>query len=64
MVGAWLAWGSFALLGGAAYLVPWLAGIFGVSYLLHFQLPARAAYLALFWAFVLLICFRRAVHGG
>src|ERR1035441_2965053 len=34
--GAWTAWGSFFLLGGAAYLIPWLAGVFGVSYLFHF----------------------------
>src|ERR1035441_2022035 len=36
LIGAWLAYGSFCLLGGAAYLLPLLAGIFGVSYLLHF----------------------------
>jgi S-DNA-T family DNA segregation ATPase FtsK/SpoIIIE len=36
LIGAWGAWTSFVLLGGAAYLLPWLAGAFGVSYLLHF----------------------------
>ena len=54
--GAWIAWGSFALLGGAAYLVPWLAGIFGVSYLLNlFSYLRERLIWHLFWAFVLLV---------
>jgi hypothetical protein len=56
LVGAWLAYGSFCLLGGAAYLVPVLAGVFGVSYLLHFfgYLRERLIW-HLLWTFVLLI---------
>jgi len=56
LIGAWVAWFSFFLLGGAAYLVPWLAGIFGVSYLLNFfsYLRERLGW-SLLWTLVLLI---------
>ena len=36
VIGAYLAWFSFLLLGIAAYLAPWLLAAFGVSYLLNF----------------------------
>src|ERR1017187_9995387 len=56
LIGAWLAYGSFCLLGGAAYLLPLLAGIFGVSYLLHFfgYLRDRLGW-SLVWTVVLLV---------
>jgi S-DNA-T family DNA segregation ATPase FtsK/SpoIIIE len=56
LIGAWMAWSSFALLGGAAYLLPWLAGAFGISYLLSFFgfLRERLAWF-LFWMLVLLV---------
>ena len=31
LLGAWLAYGSFVTLGGAAYLLPPLAGLFGAA---------------------------------
>jgi S-DNA-T family DNA segregation ATPase FtsK/SpoIIIE len=56
MIGAWGAYGSFFLLGGAAYLLPWLAGIFGVSYLLNFfSYLRRRIYLSLFCTLILLV---------
>src|ERR1017187_7368661 len=56
LIGAWLAYGSFFLLGGAAYLLPLLAGIFGVSYLFNFfgYLRERLAW-SLVWTAVLLV---------
>ena len=56
LIGAWLAWLSFFLLGGAAYLLPWLAGLFGVSYLLSFfgYLRQRLVW-SLVWMVVLLV---------
>ena len=56
LIGAWVAYGSFFLLGGAAYLLPWLAGIFGVSYLLNFFRYLRERlFWSLLWTVVLLI---------
>jgi len=56
LIGAWAAWGSFFLLGGAAYLLPWIAGIFGVSYLLNFFRYLRERlFWSLLWTVVLLI---------
>ena len=54
--GAWAAWGGFFLLGGAAYLLPLLAGVFGVSYLFNVvgYLRQRRAW-SLFWIVVLLV---------
>jgi S-DNA-T family DNA segregation ATPase FtsK/SpoIIIE len=56
LIGAWLAYGSFFVLGGAAYLLPLLAGIFGVSYLFNFfgYLRARLGW-SLVWTAVLLV---------
>ena len=56
LIGAWAAWGGFFLLGGAAYLIPGLAGVFGVSYLFNFfgYLRQRLAW-SLFWTGVLLV---------
>src|ERR1039457_1770420 len=56
LIGAWLAYGSFCLLGGAAYLLPLLAGIFGVSYLFNFfgYLRERLGR-SLVWTVVLLV---------
>ena len=55
-IGAWSAYLSFWLAGGAAYLVPWLAGLFAISYL-----TSRCNYLrerlwwSLLWTFLLLV---------
>ncbi len=56
LIGAWLAYGSFSLFGGAAYLVPLLAGIFGVSFWFGFfgYLKERVGW-SLLWTAVLLI---------
>jgi len=55
-IGAWTAYGSFFLLGGAAYLLPWLAGILGVCYLSKFFSYLRERLLwTLFCMFVLLV---------
>ena len=56
LIGAWLAYGSFCLLGGAAYLLPLLAGVFGVSYLFNFfgYLRERLGW-SLVWTAVLLV---------
>ena len=56
LIGAWLAYGSFSLFGGAAYLVPVLAGIFGVSFWFGFfgYLKERIGW-SLLWTAVLLI---------
>ena len=32
LLGAWLAWGSFTVFGAAAYVLPWLSGVFGAAY--------------------------------
>ncbi len=56
LIGAWGAYGSFCLLGGAAYLLPCLAGIFGVSYLFNFFRYLREHLVwSLLWTMVLLI---------
>ena len=56
LIGAWLAYASFCLLGGAAYLLPLLAGIFGVSYLFNIfsYLRERLGW-SLLWTLVLLV---------
>ncbi len=54
--GAWIAYGGFYLLGGAAYLLPWLAGFFGISYFSKFPGYLREHLLrSLFWTLVLLV---------
>jgi S-DNA-T family DNA segregation ATPase FtsK/SpoIIIE len=54
--GAWIAYGSFFVLGGAAYLLPWLAGFFGISYLSRVPAYLREHRLrSLFWSLVLLV---------
>jgi len=56
LIGAWLAYGSFCLLGGAAYLIPLLAGIFGVSYLFNsFSYLRERLIWSLIWTAVLLV---------
>ncbi len=56
LLGAWVAYGSFCLLGGAAYLLPLLVGVFGVSYLLNIfgYLRERLVW-SLVWMVVLLV---------
>jgi S-DNA-T family DNA segregation ATPase FtsK/SpoIIIE len=56
LIGAWVAYGTFFLFGGAAYLLPLLAGVFGVSYLFNFfsYLRERLGW-SLFWTAVLLV---------
>jgi len=63
VLGAWLAWGSFMLFGAAAYVLPWLAGIFGVAYLLNFMgyLRERLRW-SLLWTVVLLIALSGVFH--
>ncbi len=56
LIGAWLAYASFYLLGGAAYLIPLLAGIFGVSYLFNaFSYLRERLGWSLLWSLVLLV---------
>ena len=58
VIGAKLAYITFSLLGGAAYLLPPLFVIFGVSYLLNFFGYLRERLLwSLLWAFLLLVAF-------
>ena len=54
--GAYLAWGSFLLLGISAYLLPFVFAAFGTAYLLNFPgyLRERSRWSVL-WAVVLLI---------
>jgi S-DNA-T family DNA segregation ATPase FtsK/SpoIIIE len=54
--GAYLAWGSFLLLGVAAYLLPLIFAVFGTAYLLNFPgyLRARSRWSVL-WAVILLV---------
>jgi S-DNA-T family DNA segregation ATPase FtsK/SpoIIIE len=56
LIGAWLAYGSFCMFGGAAYLVPLLAGIFGVSFWFGFfgYIKERLGW-SLLWTVVLLL---------
>jgi S-DNA-T family DNA segregation ATPase FtsK/SpoIIIE len=56
LLGAWLAYGSFFVLGGAAYLVPVLLAIFGGSYLLNlFGFLRERVRWSSFWACLLLL---------
>jgi DNA segregation ATPase FtsK/SpoIIIE, S-DNA-T family len=54
--GAYLAWGSFLLLGIAAYLLPLVLAVFGTAFLLNFPgyLRERSRWSAL-WAVILLV---------
>src|SRR5271170_8248238 len=54
--GAYLAYGTFLLLGITAYILPWLLALFGVAYLLNFfsYLRERLRW-SLVWAVMLLI---------
>jgi len=63
LLGAWLAWGSFTAFGAAAYVLPWLLGIFGAAYLLDFlgYLRERLRWSVL-WASVLLIALTGVFH--
>jgi S-DNA-T family DNA segregation ATPase FtsK/SpoIIIE len=63
LLGAWLAWGSFTVFGAAAYVLPWLAGIFGTAYLLNFMgyLRERLRW-SLWWAGVLMIALTGVFH--
>ncbi|HEX9047998.1 MAG TPA: DNA translocase FtsK 4TM domain-containing protein, partial [Verrucomicrobiae bacterium] len=57
VVGAWSAYGTFVFFGGAAYLLPLFAGIFGISYLLNFFRYLRERLIwHLFWVLILLMC--------
>jgi len=51
--GAWVAYGFFFLFGGAAYLMPALLFLFGLSYLLQFMAYFHRRWV---WAAVLLFC--------
>src|SRR5580698_1031634 len=54
--GAYLAYGSFLLLGITAYILPWLLALFGVSYFLRFFSYLRERFWWSFtWSLVLLI---------
>jgi S-DNA-T family DNA segregation ATPase FtsK/SpoIIIE len=56
VIGASTAYDSFYLLGGAAYLLPWLAAWFGVSYLSsRFGGLRERPWRSLFWTVVLLV---------
>ena len=63
LLGAWLAWGSFTVVGAAAYVVPWLFGIFGAAYLLNFMgyLRERLRW-SLLWVGVLMISLTGVFH--
>ena len=56
VIGAWLAYGSFFLFGGSAYVIPVLAAVFGVSFWFGFfnYLRDRVGW-SLLWTIVLLI---------
>jgi S-DNA-T family DNA segregation ATPase FtsK/SpoIIIE len=56
LVGAWTAYSSFCLLGGAAYIVPWLGGVFAVSYLFRvFRYLRQRLIWSLFSSLMLLV---------
>ena len=56
LIGAWLAYAGFFLLGGAAYLLPLLLALFGCSYFLHFFGYLRSRLLwSLAWSLLLLL---------
>ena len=62
-IGAYLAYSTFCPLGIAAYLLPWLAAIFGVAYLLNFfsYLRERLGW-SLLWTFMLLVSLTGLLH--
>jgi S-DNA-T family DNA segregation ATPase FtsK/SpoIIIE len=62
-IGAYLAYFTFCPLGIAAYLLPWLAAIFGVAYLLNFfsYLRERLRW-SLLWTFILLVSLTGLLH--
>lgn len=62
-VGARIAWISFWVFGAVAYLLPWLAAIFGASYLLGFlrYVHERLRW-SLLWTFVLLVSLTGLLH--
>jgi S-DNA-T family DNA segregation ATPase FtsK/SpoIIIE len=54
--GAYLGWITFLALGLAAYLLPFVLALFGVSYLLHFFSYLRERLMwSLVWSFLLLV---------
>jgi len=54
--GAWGAWSSFCLLGGAAYLVPWLMVAFALSYMVRpFSYLRERRFRSVFWSVILLL---------
>ncbi len=54
--GAYLAYGSFLVLGVMAYVLPWLLALYGVSYLLlFFSYLRERMWWSLIWSVVLLI---------
>ncbi len=56
LIGAWIGYASFFMLGGAAYLLPPLLVMFGVSYWLNFFGYLRERlWWSLLWAFLLLV---------
>ena len=61
--GAYLAWGSFLLLGLAGYLAPLLLAVFGVAYLLNFlgYLRERLRW-SLLWSAMLLLSLTGLLH--
>ena len=61
--GAYLAWGTFLLLGIVGYLLPWLLALFGAAYLLNFlgYLRERLRW-SLLWSVVLLISITGLLH--
>jgi S-DNA-T family DNA segregation ATPase FtsK/SpoIIIE len=63
--GAYLAWGSFLLLGIAAYLLPFVLAAFGTAYLLNFPgyLRERSRWSVL-WSVVLLISLTGLLYLG
>ncbi len=67
LIGAWLAYGCFVLLGLGAYLLPLLLAVFGAGYLLHAleYLRGRLRW-SLLWTAVLLISMTGLLHlaGG
>jgi DNA segregation ATPase FtsK/SpoIIIE, S-DNA-T family len=62
-IGAYLAYFTFCPLGIAAYLLPWLAAIFGVAYLMNFfsYLRERLRW-SLLWTFMLLVSLTGLLH--
>ncbi len=62
-LGAYMAWFSFLGFGIAAYLLPWILGVLGVSYLLNVlgYLRARIRWF-LVWTFALLLSITGLLH--